>query len=159
MDYQLIERPGVYHPLLRISPFTPAQELWFDKTCQLVESAVERWEPARDPQRLQRISLAVHVLADHLYEEQGSEATWSGLNPEAFYEFLRSEVVLADPEIPPLWPRLYRLLVLLGCVDIDTGSRLIVELEAHTREQVPAPLWPSRKSLGRAARRMARGKN
>lgn len=158
MDYKMIVRPGVYHPLIQTSPPTPAQEAWFEETCDLVESLVAQWEPARDPERLQRISLAVHVLADHLYEEHGSAAEWRRLDPDAFQEFLGGQVVLADPKIPPLWPELYRLLVQDGRVDADIGAHLIAQLEARARwqPQVPSLPMPNRKALGRAARRMLR---
>jgi len=160
MDYQLILRPGVYHPMFQTAPHTPAQARWLDETCDLVEHVVEQWEPDGDPERLQRISLAVHLLADHLYAEQGGAPEWGRLDPEAFYEFTDILLVRADPKIPPLWPALYRLLVQDGRVDADTGAHLIAQLEAHTRWQsqmpsMPMPM-PSRKSLGRAARRMQR---
>jgi hypothetical protein len=158
MDYQLIVRPGVYHPMIQTSLHTPAQERWFDETCDLVESVVEQWEPAGDPQRLQRISLAVHVLADHLYEEQGGAPEWGRLDPQAFYEFLSGQVALADPKIPPLWPRLYRLLVLVGRVEAAAGAHLIAQLEALAGwpPVMPSLQMPNRKSLGKAARRMQR---
>lgn len=76
----LIKRRGVYHTMSTVVPHTPAQEAWFTHVCDDVEGFVAEFCADRDPAHLPWISLAIHCLADALYERLSAEAHWAAID-------------------------------------------------------------------------------
>jgi hypothetical protein len=152
-DYpKLVERPGVHHVMTQMAPHTPAQEAWFEQTCEQVERLFARLKPR--PDRTGWFSLGVHVIADHIFERHGAEATWDRVDAHAVCEFAMQGTLLGASPVPAAGVALYTMLGESGEVDPQRAAQLVAEFKLWRTLVTTAPNRAQRRAQQARRRRM-----
>lgn len=154
----LLDRPGIYHVMLRAADGSPEQNAWLDLTCTRVEAFIHAREISS--LALPVVSMSVHATADFLFARFGGDADFALLDPAALIATMVREAPELVSEIAGTLAMFYEWLLEVGEIEAPRGRYLacyfvtLLELHGvgHARVQ---PTRASRRATATLARRIA----